>query len=86
MYTNPPDEMTMDEWVKLMESHFIEYYDRKLGSKKPNTSSAIPRTPHYLEDRLTAFGRSYRNMRHLDEDYADFFKELVDHAIRTIDA
>ena len=27
VYTNPPDDMTMDEWAKLTESHFIEYYD-----------------------------------------------------------
>ena len=72
VYTYPPDDMTMDEWVKLMEGHFIEYYGRKLGGKKPNASSAVPGTPHYLGDRLTAFGRSYRNMRRLDGDYPDF--------------
>ena len=31
IYTNPPDDVTMDEWVKLMESHFTEYYDRSWG-------------------------------------------------------
>ena len=31
IYTNPPDDMTMDEWVKIIEKHFTEYYDRKLG-------------------------------------------------------
>ena len=55
--------MTSDDWVKLMEQHFNEYYDKKLGgNKRTNTSSAVPKTPHFLEDRLTAFGRSYRNI------------------------
>ena len=34
---------------------------------------------------MTAFGRSYRNMKHLDEDYPDFLKQLTDHAVKTID-
>ena len=33
-----------------------------------------------------AFGRSYRNMKHLDEDYPDFLKQLTGHAVKTIDA
>ena len=73
----------MDDWVKLMESHFAEYYDRALGGRKPNATSTVPRTPHYLGDRLTAFGRSYRNMRHLDEDYPDFLKELCSLIMRS---
>ena len=44
VYTNPPDDVPMDEWVKLMESHFAEYYDRKLGGKTPSSSSAVPTT------------------------------------------
>ena len=71
---------------KLTEKHFNEYYGKKLGGKKANTNSADPRTPHYLEDRVTAFGRSYRSMKHLDEDCPDFLKELSDHAIKIIDA
>ena len=76
----------MNERVKLMEKHFNEYYDKKLGGRKTNTSPAVPGIPHYLEDRLTAFGRSYRNMKHLDEDYPDFVKELTKHAVKTTDA
>ena len=45
VYSHPPDEMTMDERVQFMEKHFIEYYDKKLGGRKTNTSSAVPRTP-----------------------------------------
>ena len=69
-----------------MEHHSDEYRDKKLGKKPINTSTTVPKTPHYLEDRLTAFGRSYRNMRHLGGDYPEFRKELTDHAIKTIDA
>ena len=77
----------MDDRVKLMEQHFEEYYDKKLGgNKKMNTNTTVPKTPHYLEDRMTAFGRSKRNMTHLDEDYPDFLKQLTDHAVKTIDA
>ena len=87
IYSYPPDDLTMDDWVKRMEHHFEEYYDKKLGgSQRTNTNTTAPRTPHYLEDRMTAFGRSCRNMKHLDEDYPDFLKQLTDHAVRTIDA
>ena len=87
VYSYPPDDLTMDDWVRLMEQHFEEYYDKKLGgNKRRNTNTTAPKTPHYLEDRVTAFGRSYRNMKHLDEDYPDFLKQLTDHAAKTIDA
>ena len=85
IYTNPLDDVTMDEWVKLMESRFAEHCDRKVGVKKPSSSSAVPRTPHFLEGRFTAFGRSYRNMRHSDGGRLDFLREFSDHAIKTID-
>ena len=86
IYSYPPDDLTMDDWVKCMEQHFEEYYDKKLGgSKITNTNTTVPKTPHYLEDRMTAFGRSYRNMKHLEEDYPDFLKQLTDHAVKTID-
>ena len=66
-----------------MEHHFDEYYDKKLGGKKtPNTNTTVSKTPHYLEDRTTAFGRSYRSMKDLDEDYPDFLKQLTDHAVK----
>ena len=87
IYSYPPDDLTLGDWVKRMEQHFEEYYDKKLGgSKRTNTNMTVPKTPHYLEDRMTAFGRSYRNMKHLDEDYPDFLKQLTDHAVKTIDA
>ena len=83
----PPDDLTMDDWVKCMEHHFEEYYDKKLGgSKRTNTNTTVTKTPRYLEDRMPAFGRSYRNMKHLDEDYPDFVKQLTDHAVKTLDA
>ena len=51
IYSYPPDDLTMDDWVKCMEQHFEEYYDKKLGgSKKINTNVTVPKTPHYLED------------------------------------
>ena len=87
IYSYPPEDLTMDDWVKCMEHHFEEYCDKKLGgSKRTNTNTTVPKTPHYLEDRMTAFGRCYRNMKHLDEDYPVFLKQLTDHAVKTIDA
>ena len=87
IYTYPPDGLTRDDWIRCMEHHFDEYHDKKLGGTKPtNTSTTVPKTPHYLEDRTTAFGRSYRSMKDLDGDYPDFLKQLTDHAVKTIDA
>ena len=44
IYSYPPDGMTVDEWIKPMEKHFNEYYDKKLGGNKQNEFSSPENT------------------------------------------